>query len=69
VVRLHRQDIWKDSLNEDLPPGRATAGALAVKALTGYYIRAYKLSPDVAAADAETAIGVLSASIYNGCEG
>lgn len=69
VVRLHRQDIWKDSLSEDLPPTRAAAGAVAVKALAGYYIRAYKLSPGVAAADAETAISALSASIYNGCEG
>ncbi len=67
VVRLHRDDIWKDRLSEDLPPGRAAAGAVAVKALTSYYIRAYRLAPDVAAADAQTAIGALSASIYNGC--
>ncbi len=68
VVRLHRDDIWKDSLSEDLPPTRKAAGVVAVKALAGYYIRAYRLSPAVAAADAETAIGALSASIYNGCE-
>jgi uncharacterized protein len=67
VVRLHRDDIWKDSLSEDLPPKRAAAGAVAVKALTGYYIRAYRLAPEVAAVDAQTAIGALSASIYNGC--
>ncbi len=68
VVRLHRDDIWKDSLNEDLPPARAAAGAAAIKALAGYYVRAYKLAPNVAAADAETAIGTLNGSIYNGCE-
>jgi hypothetical protein len=69
VVGLHRQGMWKDSLSEDLPPPGAAGGVVAVMAVADYYIRAYKLSPGVAATEAETAIGILSASIYNGCEG
>jgi len=80
VVRLHRDDIWKDRVTENPPPETLAAAetivrspatlaaeAKAVKALTGYYIRAYKLSPDMAATDAQTAIDALNLSIYNGC--